>query len=355
MGKKESIQYTMIAKALHNITNDNTKRAYKKDIRDFAQWCRSIGIKTVDDIYRAFIPTNPDQLDRLSLERGFRTKEDLQQYSARRVIQIYRDEVVIKKTSSPSTEHRKIAAICKGLSIVRPRGHEDPGWEDRVITTKRTADKIVRGRKVEKNQQGKREADQERYSRLVRLQQAVGIRRDELRRLRGRDLIEDESGYLCVRVVRGKGGKTQLQRVLPDDVETVREVFSEITPDQRVFSQQEMANKINLHHYRAEQAQKAYGYYKSILKTDEDRQKLVTELQKRFQAMREDGHGRSRFDAELQKALEKPTYKLRGANRQKALQLGLPVVYDRLAVLAVSVFHLSHWRTSVAVTNYLIQ
>ena len=33
---------------------------------------------------------------------------------------------------------------------------------------------------------------------------------------------------------------------------------------------------------------------------------------------------------------------------------GVPTEYSRLALLAVSVFHLSHWRLDVTVTNYLI-
>ena len=46
--------------------------------------------------------------------------------------------------------------------------------------------------------------------------------------------------------------------------------------------------------------------------------------------------------------------KLRGHNRKLAQQHGLPVWYDRLALLAVSIFHLSHWRHDVTVANYLL-
>ena len=48
------------------------------------------------------------------------------------------------------------------------------------------------------------------------------------------------------------------------------------------------------------------------------------------------------------------TYRIRGANRERAEKLGLPIEYNRLAVMAVSVFHLSHWRTNVTVANYLL-
>ena len=72
---------------------------------------------------------------------------------------------------------------------------------------KRTADMITRGRDTDANAQGKREITQERFRRLVLVQEAVGLRRSELAKLRGRDLQTDESGYLCIYVHSGKGGK----------------------------------------------------------------------------------------------------------------------------------------------------
>jgi hypothetical protein len=47
-------------------------------------------------------------------------------------------------------------------------------------------------------------------------------------------------------------------------------------------------------------------------------------------------------------------YVLRGNNRKLAQKHGLPMKYDRLALLAVSIFHLSHWRHDVTVANYLL-
>ena len=49
---------------------------------------------------------------------------------------------------------------------------------------------------------------------------------------------------------------------------------------------------------------------------------------------------------------EKPYY-LR-SNRETALRMGKPIAYNRLALMAVSVLHLSHWRTDVTVTNYIL-
>ena len=48
------------------------------------------------------------------------------------------------------------------------------------------------------------------------------------------------------------------------------------------------------------------------------------------------------------------TYYLRGRNRKFAQEHNLPTAYNRLALMAVSVFHLSHWRLDVTVCNYIL-
>ena len=47
-------------------------------------------------------------------------------------------------------------------------------------------------------------------------------------------------------------------------------------------------------------------------------------------------------------------YRVRGENKKLAIRKGLPTEYNRLALMAVSVFHLSHWRLDVTVSNYLL-
>ena len=47
-------------------------------------------------------------------------------------------------------------------------------------------------------------------------------------------------------------------------------------------------------------------------------------------------------------------YVLRGKNREKAIAQEKPVTYNRLAMMMVSVFHLSHWRLDVTSVNYLV-
>ena len=47
-------------------------------------------------------------------------------------------------------------------------------------------------------------------------------------------------------------------------------------------------------------------------------------------------------------------YYMRGANRKVALERGYSIKYDKTALLAVSVFSLSHWRNEVTVKHYMI-
>ena len=47
-------------------------------------------------------------------------------------------------------------------------------------------------------------------------------------------------------------------------------------------------------------------------------------------------------------------YVVAGMNRRAAECFHIPTRFDRLAVMAVTVFHLSHWRLNVAVNHYLL-
>jgi hypothetical protein len=54
------------------------------------------------------------------------------------------------------------------------------------------------------------------------------------------------------------------------------------------------------------------------------------------------------------KAGETGIYRLRGQNKLDARKAGRPTEYDRLTLLYVSVFCLSHWRNDVTVKYYMI-
>lgn len=313
MGRYRSIQSTLIEAALKGITDNQTVTAYKKDCKLFAAYCKEQGVK------------RPDQLQ-------WKEKELLQGYEKELEASGY----------SPATIHRRLAAPCKATGISMSE----------IEKPKRTSGKITRSRNEKANRQGKREIEDERYSRLVTFQRAVGIRRAELARLTAIDLTTDESGYLCVYVAKGKGGKRQLQRILPEDEITVLEIFQVADPRQKLFSPEEMQNKIDLHGLRREHAQKAYKYYADRLKNEpEYKYELRKELAARYKEFHRPGDSNKKF---LHDIMNEEPYKLRGNNYQKAIEQGKETEYNRLALMAVSVFHLSHWRLDVTVTNYMI-
>lgn len=219
-----------------------------------------------------------------------------------------------------------------------------------VDIPQRSAASNTRSRKKRASYRPNADPGNKKYARSVELQKRVGIRRAELCRLRGNDFIVDESGYPCVRVKRGKGGKLQLQRILPDDVEFVRGYFD--GTGERIFTPEEMKNKIDYHHMRAEQAVRAYKYYSSRIESKPGyERKLAGEIIKRWNAYNLGENGKPKhFDRRDISGI----YRVRSENKKLAIQKGLPTEYNRLALMAVSVFHLSHWRLDVTVSNYLL-
>lgn len=190
-----------------------------------------------------------------------------------------------------------------------------------------------------------------KYAHLVEFQKCVGLRRRELQNLRGSDFKEDENGNFYVYVRKGKGGKSQWQLILPEDVDFVKSYFD--GTENKVFTPEEFKNKLDLHKLRAEQAKRAYHYYLDRINNEEGyRQKLEKLICKHWNERNIDK--RTKKPKPINKKDFCGTYKLRGENKKLALKHGLPVEYDRLCVLATSIFHLSHWRLGVCVNNYLL-
>ena len=327
MGRKTpSLQHEMILKVLPKIQNNKTGSSYKKHLKNFARWAKEQG-------YR-----RPEQI----------TKAVVQEY------ELYLEGS--PKQYSPATIHTYLTPVCAAAGVDMAE----------IRKPKRTSGSIIRGRRrdadgadVNRNRQGDRQANNQKFARLVALQRVTGIRRAELARLTGSDLLQKgHSLYVCVR--KGKGGKQQNQYILPQDEAVVRKIFEGIRPDQKVFSREEMNNTINLHGMRAQHGRDCYQYYLRHITTkqgaaDNLRQTLLRRWEKGHERLRESDpkaweRQRERFVADCD---DRP-YKLRGENLQKAQTLGLPEEYNRLALMSVSVFHLSHWRLDVTVTNYII-
>ncbi|HFU4518755.1 TPA: hypothetical protein ACGPA4_001701 [Streptococcus suis] len=318
--KKNSLKHDIFVAATKNVTNNTSRTSYKRSATRFSKWAKINGIKKISEITEEVIQKYHDDL-----------KNDPKQYT-------------------PATLHTYLAPIAKAAGINL----------NRIKKQKRTSDKIVRGRQQEANSQGKRQELNSLFSRLIQFQKVIGIRRNELKKLTGSDLIEDEYGNCYVLVKRGKGGKEQMQYILPNDIELVKQTFAGIGENEPVFTDEEMKNQINLHGLRAQHARDSYFYYlnriqqnpkikqaiKNLLITrwEEGHQKLKNESQSKYEKQRRN------FIYDLRDEL----YILRGTNKSKALASGMPIAYNRLALMAVSVLNLSHWRLSVTVTNYIL-
>lgn len=314
MAREKSVQYEMCQTALQGKTNDNTIKNYKRHIKDFAEWAKT--------------------------EYGVNKPSEVRERAVE-LVQAY-EERLEDAGKTPATIHGYLAPVCVGLGISLSE----------IRKPKRTADTIVRGRNPDANSQGRKEAQMEKYKPLMDLQRATGFRRAELGKLRGRDLVKDESGYLCIHV-KGKHGKEQLQRILPADLPGVMAAFEGVKPNQRILSEDIMKNKINLHAVRADQGYRTYLHYKDRIEKEPGyRNQCQRELIARYKSYAPEDHSTKKFVHEL---YSETPYKLRGHNREKAERTGRPTEYNRLALMMVSVFHLSHWRLDVTVTNYILQ
>lgn len=319
-GLRQEILKQSEEKKYKTITDNDTKRAYMKSINRFVEYASERNIRT----FKAF-----SECDKVKL---------LQDYADR----LKTSHTSSGKPYSPSTIHSYLAPICRASNVPMSL----------IDKPKRTSDHLTRSRSIDANEQGKNDVENPKNDRLVAFAGAVGIRRAEYKALTGADLTYMD-GKLCVHVKRGKGGKEQFQVVLPEHEMTVCETFKNVGADEKVFADEELDNKIDLHAIRGKVAKESYNYYLTRLKNEPAyRKKLVVELKRYYRAMNDNrGYGYKVFCSELEK--DTP-YRLRGSNLQRARENGTPETYDRLALMAVNVFHLSHWRLGVGVTNYLV-
>lgn len=316
MAKKQNMKYAVKKGSLKGITDNDSVKTYNFGTKKFTAWAESRGVKHIDDL--------PEMEDRIKF---------VQEY------QIWLDD----NGYAPSTVHTYLAPVCKAMGFSMAK----------IKKKKRTAGYLKRSRDPLANLQGKREAALEKYQRLMTAQRAIGVRRAELSKLTGDDLIE-RNGMMYVRVKKGKHGKFQLQLILPDDQETIRKIWKDIKPEQRVFSEDETNNKIDLHGVRREHCMKAYNYYvDQINNTPGFKEKLQEDLCKRYWEYSKNRHDKNALQKWATTIVhnEKP-YELRGENKDKAINVGAPTTYNRLALIAISVYQLSHWRLDVSAVNY---
>ena len=289
-----------------------TEKQYRNHAIKFANWCKE--------------------------QYGCRTLDECSAH-----IQDYADFLVVQGRS-PSTIHTYLAGICRICGVPLA----DIQKPIRVVAENTRS----RGMKaVDERKDAGREASPRLYDFAV----IVGIRRNEYLHLTPDDLVFDDFGHPCVLVRKGKDGKRQLQRILPDELPAIKAVFDNPADAGHLFPKAEINNKIDLHHLRALRAQKMYRYYLDKIENEHGyRAQLINEIRHVWEhddeARKENGYKAKRWsDMKVT-----GNYILRGNNRKLAKKHGLPLQYDRLALLAVSIFHLSHWRHNVTVANYLL-
>lgn len=314
-----TLKYDMKVTALEGVTNDATAKQYKTKINEFAEWAKN--------------------------EFKIRCSHEVEDPEA--LIKRYCD-CLIEKNYTPSTIHTYLAPVCKGLRVTMAQIDNKP---------KRTAGQIIKTRNPDKNIRGQIDAQNPKNDRVLRAQKCIGVRKSELMKLRGDALTTDVNGEMCVKVINGKGGKNQMQVILPNDREFITQLFSGLGSEDRVFTKAEKTGTahISLHSIRAEHAREAYTYYEKIAKSPEGRQQLKEKL---FNTFRE-YHGKARFSSAFQNFQRdmlsgNGRYVLRGENKERAIAAGRPIDYDRVALMCVSVWHLSHWRCDVTVKNYML-
>ena len=289
--------------------HDLTRKQYRRQVKQYVKFCREqYNCRTFDEC-----------------------KSHIQNYS----------DFLQKQGYAASTIHTYLAAICNvfevGLaSIQKPI---------------RYVSQYTRGRE-QKDIDAASDWNNPRWAYLIEFQRRVGIRRDELMRLKGCDFAVDESGYFCVYVARGKGGKQQLQRISDEDVAFVKAYFDAVAPNEKVFEEKYFKNDLNLHKLRAECAKRYYYAQLDKIKSDQSyRAVLEKEIRYRWQTTNFCKNGKPK---PIPKEELFGIYTLRGKNRQYALEKGLDIHYEKLALLATSMFKLSHFRNDVTIASYLL-
>ena len=313
----DTLKHAMIKTIGSSTDYQQTFRQYRRDIEKFAKWAKEAHkIRLADQV------TDP-------ASRIMEYSEHLQGQGL-----------------SANTVHRYLAPVCKGLNIPM----------DQIKKPKRAAETVTKTRNPLKNKRGQKDMKREENARIVSAARAIGIRKEELYALRGRDLTRDEQGYICVHVAKGKGGKEQYQRILEKDAGTVREIFKGVPENGRVFSPHEIKSsaKIPIHRLRAEHAREAYEYYVRICADQAGREQIRRELLRTFQEHHPEGKKQRRQERFLE-LMDKSggVYRLRGENREIFEREGRPAEYDRVALMAVSVWHLAHWRLDVTARHYM--
>lgn len=316
MSKKRERKLTITQQIMQTATeklakyqNDVTRKTYTRQFKLYVKFCR----------------------ENFNCRNFEECREHIQEYS----------NYLQTENYTASTIHTYLSAVCVMFEV-------DLGT---IKKPPRHVAEYIRGRTINKID-AKNDLNNPEWHYIVEFQKRVGIRRDELKRLQSGDFGDDESGYKCVIVRKGKGGKLQYQRILEQDVEFVKRYFDSIDENDYVFDSKYFENDLNFHRLRALSAKEYYFFQLQKIKENPAyAEQLEKEIRDRWEKMNLTKKSKPKKFKEVEL---RGVYSLRGKNRKLARQKGLPLHYDKLALLATSIFKLSHWRNDVTIGSYLL-
>ena len=245
-------------------------------------------------------------------------------------IQPYID-YLINKGNSPNTINLKLSAVCKAT------GQFVVDYEHPV----RRYSEAIRGVKPAVRDH----FNEHRAAAALELNRAVGLRRAELGRLSVADIHWNDKGDIVITSI-GKGGKHNNTLICdPEKIRIVEKYYYDAIADGReiLLTKEQMNHDADLHHARAECAIDEYNRVITDIKDHPERRNYYKNFVIDFFRKNKKS---------LKEKLDVP-YRLRGAGKMLMEQQGKDTVFDRVAVLYVSVTILHHYRSDTSVQHYL--
>ena len=233
---------------------------------------------------------------------------------------------------SPYTINLWLSGVCKATgSIISNYYHPRRSYID-----------VFRGVKAVKRDN----FNSKRAKEAIELNKVVGLRRNELRKLRISDISYNGKDMLIRSI--GKGGKHNVTLISdPESISVVKKYIELAKADGRetLLSEEMMNHDADLHSIRAVCAKREYErVVMDMQENPERREYYINFIKSEFKKV-----GRR-----LEENLNNP-YRLRGRGRHIVASRGRPVEYDRVAVMYVSLTILHHYRSNVTVDHYLIK
>ncbi|WP_028510318.1 integrase domain-containing protein [Ruminococcus sp. NK3A76] len=239
---------------------------------------------------------------------------------------------LISKGDSPNTINLKLSAVCKATGqYVVDYTHPIRRYSDVTRSTKAA----VRDKYNDK-----------RAAAALELNRSIGLRRNELARVSINDIyLGEKCAYIYS---KGKGGKNNITYISdPAKLDILYKYMSQAITEGRetLLSKEQMNHDADLHHARAMCAVDEYNrILQDIHKNPEQREFYKSYIKNIFK----------KYNKPLLEDLDKPYY-LRGAGKTLCISQGKSYIFDRVAVLYVSLTILHHFRSDTTVQHYLIK